>query len=451
MTSPAQRFQFIAHALRGDGPFRPVVSGEAVGSTALVKYPRESDARFARRNEVAWFDVPLGEAASRFAGFLSSRTPVRRLGSELYQRVADDADGQGNAIDVFWHEFAVEASARGSMLLLVDMPGEVPPSVGQQVQARAVPYFTAIAPEAVTEYALGHDGRFDYVQFAGSYELPGGKVVPAVWVFNRMGWQVLDVEGEVLDAGDHPLGECPVLIFTERGAYPCFGRFAPIADLSRRLFNMHSELDEILRSQTFSLLTMQVPDTVTDEEKIAAARVAGQTIGTSNLMIHSGTTPAFIAPPEGPARVYLDRIKAMEHRIAELGLDVKGPNAQESGVALQQRFHALNAALATYAGRMEDLERRAWELARRWLGMTTAPEVSWPRDFSVADVVAELDVLRQMQDAGMPEEVVGEQMRRIVGIQFAGLEQGRQDAVMGAIDALGHERRAEPPGGGASD
>lgn len=309
----------------------------------------------------------------------------------------------------------------------------------QQTPCGSMPSEDALIVARLTEYALGADGRFDFVAFAGSYEVPGGKVLPVVWRFDRLGWLVRDTEGEVLDAGEHPLGECPVLIFTERGSYPCFGRFAPIADLSRRAFNMQSELDEILRSQTFSLLTMQVPDTSTDEEKIAAARVAGTTIGTSNLMVHSGATPAFIAPPEGPARVYLDRIAAVERRMAELGLDVKGPNAQESGVALQQRFHALNAALATYAGRMEDLERRAWELARRWLGMTTAPEVSWPRDFSVADVVAELDVLRQMRDAGMPDEVIAEQMRRVVGIQFAGLEPERQDDILASIDETAQE------------
>ena len=88
------------------------------------------------------------------------------------------------------------------------------------------------------------------------------------------------IRKNILDAGEHPLSECPVLIGTEGGDFPHFGPFAPIADLSKRLFNLDSELDEILRSQTFSLLTMNVPQGSTSDQKLDAARVAGQTIGT---------------------------------------------------------------------------------------------------------------------------------------------------------------------------
>jgi hypothetical protein len=50
MQNPAARFQFIAHALRGDGPFAPTVSHDAnnraslSGKSYLVAYPRESEA-----------------------------------------------------------------------------------------------------------------------------------------------------------------------------------------------------------------------------------------------------------------------------------------------------------------------------------------------------------------------------------------------------------------------
>ena len=56
----AARFEFIGHALAGDGPFRPVVtydgSGRAVnvGTSYLVRYPRESQEKFARRCELAF-------------------------------------------------------------------------------------------------------------------------------------------------------------------------------------------------------------------------------------------------------------------------------------------------------------------------------------------------------------------------------------------------------------
>lgn len=429
------RYRFISHALEGDGPFRPTATADEVkGETALVAYPRESKKKFAGRNLLAVYRNPLKQACHRFTGYLTTRAPVRELPHPLYQAMADDVDGSGNAIDVFWAQFAIAAKARGAMLLLVDMPSAMPQTLGEQVSARVAPYFAAIAPELLTDFQVGDDGKFDYAAFAGVYTLPDGHKTPVTWRFDRAGWSATDAEGRVLDADAHPLGECPILIFSENGAFPCFGSFAEIADLSRDLFNQYSELREIHRSQNFSLLTMQVSETATTEQKLEHAKLVGETIGSSNMMVHTGQTPAFIAPADGPARNYLDAIALLTGWINETGLNVEMPDQQESGVALQMRFQALNAALSAFAQRMEDLERRAWSLASRWLAMTGLPAVQWPRDFALADVQTEIGILQAMQAAGMPQKVVAEQQKRIASIQFANLEPNTQADLLAAID-----------------
>jgi len=436
----ASRFQFIAHALRGDGPFMPTVSHDGNGRAALssasylVAYPRESDPKFARRNEVAFYASPLARACSRFVGYMSMRPPVRDLPNPLYSAISDDVDGRGNAIDVFLRQFSVQAKARGSMLLLVDMPNALASSLAEQLRTRTVPYWTMILPEIVGDYQVGDDGKFDWVEFSGNFTKENSERVPCTWRFDRQSWKAFDSEHKELASADHPLGECPVLIFTEGGEFPTTGPFAAIADLSRRLFNLDSELDEILRAQTFSLLTMQVPEGSTDAQKLSAAQVAGETIGTSNLMVHSGSTPAFIAPPDGPARVYLDRIKSINQQIDEIGLNVATVNQQESGIAMSMRFQSINGELSAFAERMEDLERRAWELSRRWLTLTQSPTIRWSRDYNIADVQVELGILAEMQATNMPQEVIVEQQHRITSVQFAGLDVERQDALATAID-----------------
>lgn len=438
----AQRYSFIGHALRGDGPFRPRVvstgSGTDValsGESALVRYPRESSLKYARRNDVAFYASPLMSACQRFVGYLSAKAAQRDLPHELFALMADDVDAKGNAISVFWSSFMIDAKARGCMLLQVEMPAAVGETRAQQLAERRVPYWMPIAPELVTDYALGDDGKFDFVEYGG--QLDG---VECTWHFDRAGWSARDKEKRVLAEGVHPLGECPVLIFTEQGDFPAFGSFAPIADVARRLMNAESELDEILRSQTFSLLTMPVPEGSTDTEKMSAAKVAGETIGTQNLLVHTGAAPSFIAPPDGPARVYLDRIKQLESKISEIGLNVATVNQQESGLAMQMRFAQVNAELARFAARMEDLERRAWDLSRRWLAMQAAPVIQWARDYNLADVEQELRILAQMQGAAMPAEAIAEQQRRIVSVQFGGIDQVRLDDITQAID----ERALEP-------
>lgn len=447
--SELSRFAFIGHALRGDGPFRPVVNTSSTGAslasdTYLVRYPRESDLKFARRNEMAWHDSPLGEVVSRYVGYLGTKSPQREFPHELYEAMSNDVDSKGSSIGVFWSAFATQARARGSMLLLVDMPPTMAPNLREQIAQRVAPFWQAIAPEAVSDYAIGSDGKFDFVEFPGVYERStekGKEAIECTWYFDRVGWSATakGSKGEVLDADTHGLGECPVLIFTEGGEFPHFGQFAPIADLMKRKFNMDSEFDELLRSQTFSLLTMQVPDNATEANKLEVAKTAGQTIGTNNLLIHTGTAPQYVAPPNGPATVYLDALKRIEARINEIGLDVRGTASQESGVSLQWRFAALNASLALFSERLEDLERRAWSLSAKWLGLSVAPTVSWPRDYSIADIAVELTVLQDMQANDMPQEAVALQKKRIVALQFPGLESADLDRVNQAIDSKTQE------------
>ena len=184
---------------------------------------------------------------------------------------------------------------------------------------------------------------------------------------------------------------------------------------------------------------MQVPEGSTDSQKIDAARVVGETIGTANLMVHTGSTPAFIAPDSGPAATYAQRIDAIRARINEIGLAIASPNQRESGISMQMRFHKINAALAKFASQMEDLERRAWDLSRQWLGMSVAPEVQWSRDYNLADATTELDVLASMQATGMPAEVIREQQKRIVAVQFSGADQAVVEDIHRAIDERAQE------------
>ena len=445
--SAQSRYLFIRHALEGSGPFRPTVSYDPAndlyqtGDSALVMYPRESLKKFAGRNKLATYRNPLMQACARFSGYLTARPPTRDLPHALYAAMANDIDGKGNSIDVLWQQFAFAAKARGAMLLLVDMPPLMPANLGEQMRGRVAPYFTAINPEDLKDYQIGDDGKFDFVDFIAQYTQPDDSKIDAVWRFDREGWQVFITEGKPITVFDpHPLGECPVLILSESGIFPYFGPFSELADLARDLFNQYSELREIHRSQNFSLLTMQVPDGASNEQKLEAARTVGETIGTANLMVHSGATPAFIAPADGPARNYLDSIKLLTEWINEISLNVEMPDQQESGIALQMRFQMLNAALSSFASRMEDLERRAWSLSAKWLGMQAVPEVQWRRDFTLADVASEIAILQAMQAATMPAAVISEQQKRIVSIQFGGLEQAQVDTIFAAIDESTQER-----------
>lgn len=441
-TLDSSRFQFIAEALNGDGGFAPVtiknasgVATQVQGTTNLIQYPRESTEKFARRNQVAWYRNFLHPACLRFSGYLAKKPPMRTLNNPLLESMALDCDWRGNSLDVFLAEFAIEAKARGTMLVLVDMPRVLPDTLADQMAQRAFPYLTAITPERVVEYESTPQGRLSRIAFTDQLD---GRLV---WrVYDEMNWWVqrpgkLDDVALRLDGNTHNLGICPVLAFTESGYFPHVGSYAQIADLSRRYFNAASERDEILRSQTFSLLTYQTP---ADGMPLDAGKVA-EAIGTHNMLIHQGDTPEFIAPPDGPATIYSEVMSQIEEAIRRVSLTVEQPSQAESGVALTIRFQELNSALTHFARRMEDLERRIWDAACRWMAMQDNTQVQWPKSYELADLGMEMTVLNNMQTSGFPPEVIQAGMKNVVSLQFATLDSEELNGLMDSITNMSAE------------
>lgn len=451
-------FKKISEALHSSGGFTPQVqwsfdsSGtmrkpeRIYGDCYLTPYPRENLQKYAARAACATYESHVREACERFTAYLGRKAPHRSgVDGPLAQMLINDADDAGSHIDVFWQNFMLEALARGSMLLLIDMPDKrFDANMAQtlQDQSRAIPYLTAIAPEHVADYRMGRRGRFEYISIHAQ-EYINNQLEPVIRFFDAQGWRVIkgkDPAGQqVLRSGTHPFGQCPVLIYTENSApYPCIGRFAQIVPLSTRLFNARSELVEIMRGQTFSLLTQQI---ASEQDRDAAQRGV-TTIGTSAMLFHTGATPAFISPDSGPAQTYLAEIEELRGAIAKIGMETQTESgtAPESGLARKLRFEGLNAALSRFARAMQDLEARMWALFGRALGTSTAVEVTWPSDYNLIDTTAELDTLLAMQQTGFPPEVLQAKRAAIVGAEFDRAEpevlQSLQVAVLNTVQEV---------------
>lgn len=438
MSLDTARFRFIADALDGAGVFRPSVTYDSEGravsvnSTAIVQYPRESKEKFARRNDVAWYENHMLSSCRRFVGYLAKKPPLRDVGNPLLEDFAADCNWRGDSLDVFWQGFMVEAKARGSMLLLVDMPASEAQTMAEQREMRFFPYLVTIKPEDVTNYSLDDRGRLSVVEYGTTWD---GRPAIKGWDIER--WWVKQ-EGKEVAGDQHNLGLCPVIAFSENGDFPSFGDFAQIADISKRLFNARSELDEILRAQTFSLLHYHVPQ---DQHDFNASSVA-EAIGTHNMLIHRGDAPGFIAPPSGPAEIYLDTISKLEEALKRVALVVEAPEEQsaESGLALTIRFQALNSALTGFARKMEDFERRMWDVACAWLNLPSdRVTVEWAKDYALADIQMELQVLGAMQAQAFPDEAIRQQQKQVAALAFSTAPPDEFQAIIDAIDESGSE------------
>jgi hypothetical protein len=448
------RYRFLAEAFDGTGGFAPVVTykNEPMpdGSTRstpaqakpsyLVQYPRESAAKYASRSALAVYVNHLRSACERYVGFLGRRRALRQgVDDPLRAAFLKDADRRGSSLDQFFLSVSLQAKARGAMLVVLDMPTQAPASLADQIATRAVPYLREIRPELITDYTINAEtGVFRSVSIDAVHEI-AGKVEQVTRTWTETGWAITKGK-ETVAQGEHNFGACPVLALLESGtSFPHVGRYAQIADLSKDRFNAYAELREILRSQTFSLLTLQVPRESALTFDVSAQSAA---IGTHSMLTHEGDTPAFIAPDSGPAQTYLATIEELEAAIKRIQMDDAtssnnargGSAAVESGVSRRLRFEALNADLTTFAGQVQSVERRVWAMFERALGLSASALVEWPSDYNLVDSLAELDILASMQSTGFPEVALAAKKRTIAGAEFDAADDKTKAAVLAAID-----------------
>lgn len=457
------RFAFLSEALDGTGGFAPrvtwqdetVVSSAADGTpltatrrvpriaspSHLVQHNRESAEKYAGRCAVAVYENHLRHACERFASYLARRRPLRDgADTPLAALLVANADLMGHSLDEFMSALALHLRARGTMLVLMDRPESMSGATKtllEQTSRRAVPYLRMLVPEIVesmdTDPATG-DVRRITIRVR---ETINGELRDAQRTWDDETWSLHDGD-KVYASGQHGFGHCPVLAVTENGAPPpVVGRYAQVADLSRRLYNARSERDDILRSQTFSVLTLQQPQGATRTPAEVAA-----TIGTHSLLVHEGITPAFVSPDSGPAETYRLVIEELQSSIRRLTFeDATDATAQpESGLSRRLRFEALNVELASVATRLQGLERRVWALFHRALGLSNKVSVEYPTDFNLVDTLAELDILTAMQAAGFPDAALVLKRKTIAAAEFDAADEDDKAAVMAALDESAQAR-----------
>lgn len=416
-----KRWEFAAEAHEGNGGFE---TGDYI-----EQYKREVDEKYQSRKKSAVYVNLFAQKIARYIGYLYRRPPARSTKSDLIRLIFDDADKMGNSADVFFSGFAAEAKVRGAGLLLVDMPADVPATLASQKEQRAVPYFVAIRPEAITDYRLDRFGNFVYIRYSDTIDesTPGEKETRGVIRhYDTEGWKVIDGE-DVIESGEHGLGVCPVISFSEKGIFPSIGEFTQVAGLAKRHYNLKSELDEILRSQTFSLLTMQGEPPAKDEMKLS----------TDNAIFYPPEMdrPDFIAPPAAPATVYQSEIESVESSINQVTYDIDTTKSAESGIALQIKFQGLNGSLSNFAMRLEDLESRAFDIACKYLGIDNDVMISYPREFHVLDVPKEIETLDAIKQMGYQLPTYeAQKLKRIVQNDLGGVDDETMERITAEID-----------------
>ncbi len=203
------------------------------------------------------------------------------------------------------------------------------------------------------------------------------------------------------------VGEVPWVCyrFNEGSPFATPGLFSDIAYIERAIFNLYSQLDEILCKVTFPQLKYPLEAGPGSAE---AAKVL--TIGLDSVLPYSptiqGNGPEYFAPPASPAQELRASIGDLRHVIFSLALmdgemaatqQQGGAKQAGSGVSKAYIFEKLNKRLAVIADAMEKGWRKVFKLVCKWQGADPeqVPENAWdwPDSFDVkalADDIAEI-------------------------------------------------------------
>jgi hypothetical protein len=351
--------------------------------TYLDRHPREDAKKFERRRQVVHYENHVAACVDIPLSYLR-RKPLTRTGvSPAVDAWMTDADG----CETTWHDLLMSTillrgAVTGACPVFFDMPPAVAPEGGERTRAqdlaegrtvRAIPLFGC----NVLDWAEDDRGRFSWAKIAWERRLQPDALGEAVCETevrilypDRIELYRIrkDAEGREQATGPetyaNPFGEVPLVVFRPKklGDDPVHGiaLVHDIASEARRLFNLHSELDEHIRGSVFAFL--QYP-TKGGKEKGEITIGAGSALA---IDPESKIPFAWIAPPESVAKTLEERITktiGAIYAMARLAFSQgQAVTAAASGLSRAYEFESTNRAIADTALTLASFDQAALDL-----------------------------------------------------------------------------------------
>ena len=457
-----QILQLLEDAYFGTGGFEfslpasgvRIIDPEAVPASLvfsyLIRHMRETSTKFNARVTLANYLNYMAPVVDSHVQPLFRRDATRTGTSSsqpLWDAFQADADGSGQSLEDVMSEAASPAKRDGIHTLVVTAPPEKPGTVAEAIDKR--PYIYGV--HALDIVDLKRDKKRNIVSVS-HLETVEGEKDPVIRTITSTGWAVQRDSGDVIESGAFatPYKTAPVVELSPglmvRGHMLPRSEFVAIARCCHRLFNLCSELDEIIRNQTFSVLTYP------------AKEVDDLTLGTNNVLGYDPEykmEPAFIAPPDGPAKIVMEQFDRLVREIYRMSLlthqtgstSKTGTQNLPSGLALKIDRESLDTALSEFATVLEKAETEIANIWAWWTGETITYEVAYPRDFTLQDMAAELQPLLDAWTSiasNAPKMLQAGMLMRIADLVFEGDEK-RLKEITTAIEEWAKEPTPEPP------
>lgn len=332
----------------------------------------------------------------------------------IFNELYEDADLQGNSIDIFMQEAGKDAQVDGHVGILVDAPAseaeekDNPKNEAERKERNIRPYLVRYKAKDIVDWQLDKHGQFEWVRLLEEGNEPRDpfsseiKPIKTYITWTKTAWVriTIDDKNNIKDIQEreHDLGEVPLVILynKKRRNRQLMGDSAlnAISAINLSLMNWLSMLDEEVYQKCLSIFVMKASGE--DSKEVV--------FGSSNVVEYPDEPPNFIAPRTEPWKFMLDLIKENIqeiYRIAKMGGGGTGIQIKEakSGVAHAYEFNETNQALADKADQLEVSENKIHALYAKWWGFEFKGKVTYPDEFGVEDLAQELNFLVQSRSA----------------------------------------------------
>ena len=460
----AAEWENLAHVREGTGGF--------MDGTFLVGHPREwvdhestdpqtPTKKFKARRTLAHYENIAAAILEAKKSVLFRETATRRIGDDgddlqhdLKDRWWPDVDGLGHSIDEVMPLWWDIAATFGHAVLYFEPPNNEGVEVAADQDQPRVRIYT---PLDVLNWLTNDQGEMVAIKVAEAvpHEVFTETATASAAQFRvreitTEGWTLFDQQGSPIARGEHGLGRLPVTYLYGRRRAVMTGIGQSVLGRSQQyidLYNLVSELRELLRNQTFSFINLPLGTGDSAMNVTDAQTMLGQQTGTMNVLFSA--LPANILTGDASnVTAYQDEIKQRKRDIFRVtGVQWESDSRDaESGDSLRLKREDMNTRVAGYADECQQAEMDLVDLWYRWqFGPDDVDQrirddnvvVQYPAKFDATPFEELVLQIQAAADIKMPDLFL-KALRKNIIAKFEGmsdLDAATLDAITTEIDA----------------
>lgn len=360
--------EFLDHSIT------TVDEATGVKTTITNPSPEKPTRKLVLRRQLARYENYAATIVDLLTGSLFAEPPARTFGdgtapNEQVQTWWKNVDGKGTTIDVAMQDGWIVAAVFGWQINLMDKAEAEATTAADGTLPRLCQY----TPLDLIDWIEDENGQLTAVKLVEPAPRDSfAKRLTAhdirVRIVDETTWTLYDHNGAQLKTGEHGFGRLPVeILYGKRRPLTRLVGKAIIGDpqLYLDLYNLISEVRELLRNQTFAILNVpigQEGDPEREQEKL------GRQSGTSNVLF--STNPAqYLSPGGDNVAAYhdhIDRLVRIIYRLASVPWEGDSKDA-ESADSRKIKRAEMTAVLKKYRNELQRCDDGLTDLLYRSL------------------------------------------------------------------------------------